>query len=87
MRWRAKPFICFWLSCTVFVFRAWVPRVCSQSTHRVRPPRVKINFRRDSDDFGFIWAEENIVSGYKGNQPPDRDRAICGVTNSKQLRQ
>ena len=37
--------------------------------------------RRDSSDFGLIWAEENIVSGYEGNQRPDGVRAICGVTN------
>ena len=79
MRWRAKPFICFWLSYAVFVFRAW--KSTRQSTHRVRPPRVKKDFRRDSNDFGFIWAEENIVSGYEGNQRPDGVRAICGVTN------
>ena len=76
MRWRAKPFICVWLRYAVFVFRAWEARVCSQSTHR-----VKKMSRRDSSDFGLIWAEENIVSGYEGNQRPDGVRAICGVTN------
>ena len=81
MRWRARPFICVWLGYAVFVFRAWEARVCSQSTHRVRPPWVKKLFRRDSKDFGFIWAKENIVSGYEGNQRPDRVRAVCGVTN------